>query len=164
MRARRAILRRVIKVGARAPEFRVRTASGDEVTNETYRGKTLVLYFFPKAFTTGCTIESKQFRDAAPELRDLGAEVLGVSTDSLETQCAFAKSLDAGFSMIGDQDKKVSRAFDVLWPILGKSQRVTFVIDGEGIVRGTFHHEILVGKHLEEVRAMVKQLASGKRS
>lgn len=150
----------MIKVGERAPEFRVRTTTGDEVTNETYRGKTLVLYFFPKAFTTGCTIESKQFRDAAPELHELGAEVVGVSTDSLSTQCAFAKSLDASFAMIGDEDKKVSKAFDVLWPILGKSQRVTFVIDGDGVVRGTFHHEILVGKHLDDVRALVKQLAA----
>lgn len=152
----------MIKVGQRAPEFRVKTTSGEEVTNETFRGKTLVLYFFPKAFTTGCTIESKQFRDAAPELRELGAEVLGVSVDSLETQCAFAKSLDATFAMIGDEDKKLSRSFDVLWPILGKSQRVTFVIDGEGVVRATFHHEILVGKHLDEVRAFVKKLAPQK--
>ena len=152
----------MIKVGQRAPEFRVKTTSGEEVTNETFRGKTLVLYFFPKAFTTGCTIESKQFRDAAPELRELGAEVLGVSVDSLETQCAFAKSLDATFAMIGDEDKKLSRSFDVLWPIIGKSQRVTFVIDGEGVVRATFHHEILVGKHLDEVRAFVKKLAPQK--
>jgi thioredoxin-dependent peroxiredoxin len=150
----------VIKVGEKAPEFRVKTTTGDEVTNETFRGKTLVLYFFPKAFTGGCTIETKQFRDAAPELRDLGAEVVGVSVDSLETQCAFAKSLDATFAMIGDQDKAVSRAFDVLWPIIGKAQRVTFVIDGKGIVRATFHHEIRVGKHIDEVRTVVKKLAA----
>ncbi len=148
----------MIKVGERAPEFRVKTTSGEEVTNATYSGKILVLYFFPKAFTTGCTIETKQFRDAAPELRDLGAEVVGVSVDSLETQCAFAKSLDATFAMIGDLDKKVSRSFDVLWPIIGKAQRVTFVIDGEGIVREVFHHEILVNKHLAEVRDAVKRL------
>lgn len=149
----------MIKVGEKAPEFRVKTTTGEEVTNETFRGKILVLYFFPKAFTGGCTIETKQFRDAAPELRELGAEVLGVSVDSLETQCAFAKSLDASFAMIGDHDKKVSKAFDVLWPIIGKAQRVTFVIDGDGIVRGTFHHEVLVGKHLSDVRALVKKLA-----
>ncbi len=150
----------MIKVGEKAPSFRVKTTSGEEVTNETYRGKVLVLYFFPKAFTTGCTIESKQFRDAAPELRELGAEVVGVSVDSLETQCAFAKSLEANFAMIGDEDKRVSKAFDVLWPLIGKSQRVTFVIDREGIVAATFHHEVLVGKHLDDVRAFVKKLAA----
>jgi len=149
----------VIKVGQRAPEFRVKTTNGEDVQNATFSGKILVLYFFPKAFTTGCTIETKQFRDAAPELHDLGAEVVGVSVDSLETQCAFAKSLDATFAMIGDEDKKVSKAFDVLWPIIGKSQRVTFVIDGEGIVRDVFHHEILVNKHLGEVREAVKRLS-----
>lgn len=152
----------MIKVGEKAPEFRVKTTTGDEVTNETFRGKTLVLYFFPKAFTAGCTIESKQFRDAVPDLRELGAEVLGVSVDSLETQCEFAKSLDANFGMIGDKDKRVSKAFDVLWPIIGKAQRVTFVIDGDGIVRATFHHEVMVGKHLEDVRAFVQKLSAGR--
>lgn len=150
----------MIKVGEKAPQFRVKTTTGEEVTNESFRGKNLVLYFFPKAFTAGCTIESKQFRDAVPDLRELGAEVVGVSVDSLETQCEFAKSLDANFAMIGDQDKSVSRAFDVLWPIIGKAQRVTFVIDGEGIVRAVFHHEVLVGKHLDDVRAFIKKLAA----
>lgn len=152
----------MIKVGERAPEFRVKTTLGDEVTNETFRGKILVLYFFPKAFTPGCTIESKQFADAAPELRALGAEVVGVSVDSLETQCAFAKSLDATFAMIGDRDKRVSKAFDVLWPIIGKAQRVTFVIDGEGVVRDVFHHEVMVNKHLVDVRESVKRLTAAR--
>ncbi|MBK8259139.1 MAG: peroxiredoxin [Polyangiaceae bacterium] len=150
----------MIKVGEKAPAFRVKTTNGDVVTNETYRGKILVLYFFPKAFTTGCTIETKQFVDATPELSELGAEVVGVSVDSLETQCEFAKSVNATFSMIGDQDKAVSRAFDVLWPIIGKAQRVTYVIDREGVVREVFHHEVLVGKHLADVRAAVKRLSA----
>lgn len=150
----------MITVGKKAPAFSVKTTNGEQVTNETYRGKILVLYFFPKAFTTGCTIESKQFRDAAPELRDSGAEVVGVSVDSLERQCEFAKSIQADFAMIGDDDRAVSKAFDVLWPLIGKAQRVTYVIDGEGIVRGVFHHEVRVGKHLEDVRALIKQLAS----
>lgn len=150
----------VIKVGEKAPQFRVTTTLGEEVTHETYRGKILVIYFFPKAFTTGCTIESKQFRDAVPELRDLGAEVVGVSVDSLETQCEFAKSIRASFPMIGDSDRSVSKAFDVLWPLIGKAQRVTYVIDQEGIVRGVFHHEVRVGKHLDDARALVKELAT----
>lgn len=149
----------VIKVGEKAPAFRVRTTNGEEVTNETYSGKILVLYFFPKAFTTGCTIESKQFRDAGPELRELGAEVVGVSVDSLETQCEFAKSIQADFAMIGDDDRAVSRAFDVLWPLIGKAQRVTYVIDGGGVVRGVFHHEVRVGKHLADVRALVQEMS-----
>ncbi len=149
----------MIKVGERAPRFSVETTSGEVVTNETYRGKILVIYFFPKAFTTGCTIESKQFRDASPELRELGAEVVGVSVDSLETQCEFARSIQATFAMIGDQDRSVSKAFDVLWPLIGKAQRVTYVIDGEGVIRGVFHHEVRVGKHLEDVRSLVKDLA-----
>lgn len=150
---------RVIKVGEKAPRFSVETTTGEVVTNETYRGKILVIYFFPKAFTTGCTIESKQFRDAAPELREAGAEVVGVSVDSLATQCEFAKSIRAEFAMIGDEDRTVSRAFDVLWPLIGKAQRVTYVIDGEGIVRGVFHHEVRVGKHLEDVQRLVKELS-----
>lgn len=150
----------MLKVGEKAPPFRVKTTQGDEVTNETYRGKILVLYFFPKAFTPGCTIETKQFRNAAPDLRRFGAEVVGVSVDSLETQCAFAKSVEATFAMIGDEDQSLARAFDVLWPIVHRAQRATFVIDGAGVVRAVFHHELLVGRHLEDVRSFVQKLAA----
>jgi peroxiredoxin Q/BCP len=151
----------VIKVGEKAPSFSVTTTTGEEVTNETFRGKILVLFFFPKAFTTGCTIESKQFRNAAPELRELGAEVVGVSADSLETQCEFAQSVRANYAMVGDEDRAVSKAFDVLWPLIGKARRVTYVIDREGIVRGVFHHEVRVSKHVEAVQELVAQLSRG---
>jgi peroxiredoxin len=149
----------VIKVGEKAPRFSVKTTEGEDVTNDTYKGRILVIYFFPKAFTTGCTIESKQFSGAAPELRELGAAVVGVSVDSHQTQCEFAKSLNANFAMVGDEDRRVSKAFDVLWPLIGKAQRVTYVIDGEGIVRGVFHHEVRVGKHLADVQELVQKLA-----
>jgi peroxiredoxin Q/BCP len=88
----------------------------------------------------------------------LGGEVVGVSVDDLETQCAFAESVRAGFPMIADDDRSISRAFGVAWPLIKLAQRVTFVIDGAGYVRGVFHHEFQISKHLDESLALLKEM------
>lgn len=85
--------------------------------------------------------------------------MVGVSTDTHETQCAFAESLKAGFAMIGDEKKVLCKAFDVLWPLLGKAQRISYVIDGGGVIRNVFHHELAIGRHLDDVRDAVKAIA-----
>jgi thioredoxin-dependent peroxiredoxin len=84
--------------------------------------------------------------------------VIGISTDAHQTQCDFAKSLDVSFPMIGDSDRAISKAYGVSWPLLGVDRRVTFVIDAEGVVRGVFNHELQIGKHLEETRALLSKL------
>ena len=148
----------MLKVGDRAPDFTARTTDDREVTLSGLRGKNVVLYFFPKAFTTGCTIEAKQFRDASPDLQAFGAEVFGVSTDEHERQCEFATSIKAASPMIGDADSRISKSFGILWPILGLARRVTFVIDREGVIRGVFHHELQVGKHVDGALELLRRL------
>jgi len=81
----------------------------------------VVLFFFPKAFTTGCTLETRQFRDHHDELSGLGAEVIGISADSAHRQCQFAEKERVGFPMIGDESTAICRSYDVLcrcsaWP------------------------------------------------
>lgn len=149
----------MLEVGAKAPRFSVKATDGRTLTNEALSGKPYVLYFFPKSFTTGCTIETKQFADAYPALQALGVEVVGVSSDAHETQCEFAKSTGASFPMVGDTRGELLRSFDVRWPILGVAKRVTYVVDGEGVVRGAFRHELDVKRHLEDVRACVGRIA-----
>jgi peroxiredoxin Q/BCP len=148
----------MIRVGDKAPDFDVETSTGKRVRLSELRGKRVVLYFFPKAFTTGCSIETKHFRDVYPEFTDLGAEVVAVSSDKHETQCEFASSLSVQFPMVGDSDKRISKAYGVLWPILGVDRRITFVIDEEGIVRGVFDHELLVHKHIEDALALLRSM------
>jgi peroxiredoxin len=116
------------------------------------------LYFFPKSFTPGCTVETKAFRDAYPELRALGVEVIGVSSDPHETQCDFAQSVGASFPMVGDEKGELIGGFDVKWPLVRRAMRVTYVVDKDGIVRGVFHHEIDVKKHVAEVREKLREL------
>lgn len=142
----------MLKVGSNAPDFTAQTSAGTTITLSALRGKRVVLFFFPKAFTTGCTIETRQFRDHYTEIAGRGAEVIGVSVDSEKTQCEFASREGVPFPMIGDADKSIAKKYDVLWPLLNVAQRVTYLIGTDGRIEDVFHHEILVGKHLESIR------------
>lgn len=149
----------MLDIGVKAPRFTARATDGRTLSNETLAGKPYVLYFFPKSFSMGCTIETKQFRDAYPELRASGVEVVGVSSDPHETQCEFAKSTGASFPMVGDSRGELLRSFEARWPILGVARRVTYVVDRDGIVRGAFRHELDMSRHLTDVRACLAGLA-----
>jgi peroxiredoxin Q/BCP len=149
----------MLKSGVRAPLFTAKSAGGPVVSLESLRGKLVVLYFFRKAFTRNCTVETKGFRDNYDELRALGAEVIGVSYDEEATQCAFARELAVKFPMIADCDRSVSRAYDVFFAFLPLAHRVTYVIDPTGTIAGVFNHEFQVVRHLDEVQRFVRELA-----
>lgn len=148
----------MIQLNGAAPDFTAKTTRGGSITLSALRGRYVVLFFFPKAFTPGCTRESKQFRDAYPELKALGAEVIGVSTDDHQTQCEFAEEVNADYPMIGDADGNIARQFDVFWPFLKFVRRVTFIIDPEGVVRAVLNHEARIGKHVDESVATLQRL------
>jgi peroxiredoxin len=148
----------MLKVGDPAPAFRVKTTTGQEISLAELRGRLVVVYFFPKAFTPGCTRETVRFRDAYPDIQGLGGEVIGVSVDDFETQCEFAESTRATFPMVGDGDKEISRQFGVVRPWLKLDRRVTFVIDKQGIVRGVFQHEFQISRHLDDVLHLLERL------
>jgi peroxiredoxin len=148
----------VLKVGDRLPDLTFETTDGRTLSSADLLGKNLIVYFFPKAFTPGCTKESARFRDAYPDIQGLGAEVIGVSVDDHKTQCDFMGSLRVTFPMVGDKGKKISKAFGVLWPIIGLTRRITFVFDKTGVLRGVFSHEFQILKHLDESLQLLKQL------
>lgn len=150
----------MLKVGEPVPDFRQRTSDGTTFSMAAQRGRWVVIYFFPKAFTPGCTSETRQFRDNYAELKSLGTEVVGVSTDDESTQCRFAAEHRVTFPMVADQSKEVSRAFGVLWPLIARDKRVTFVIDPKGIVRAVFRHEFQVSKHLDDVFTFLRKQTS----
>jgi peroxiredoxin len=125
-------------------------------------GLCTVLYFFPKAFTPGCTVETREFRKHYIELDLAGVTVVGVSTDDKDTQCRFASSLAAPFAMLSDADRSICRAYDVLWPLVGVAHRVTYVIAPHGSgntrtckIEAVFHHELQVGAHRDDVLRFV---------
>lgn len=146
----------MLKVGDRAPDFTAQSTSGSSVSLAGLRGKTVVLYFFRRAFTPNCTVQTRGFRDNYAELRALGCEVIGVSSDAHATQCRFATENQVSFPMIADADRSISRAYDTLFWITPVSHRVTYVIDEGGEIIGVFNHEFQVLKHLDEVFRFVR--------
>jgi peroxiredoxin Q/BCP len=150
--------RGMLKVGDRAPDFTAEATDGRTITLSELRGRPVVLYFFPKAFTRGCTIETKRFRDSQSKLTELGAEIIGVSSDNHKTQCDFAASVEAKFPMIGDSSGKVTKAYGVLWPIVAVPRRMTFVIDRAGVIAGVIHRELLIDKILDDTLAILRSL------
>lgn len=117
-----------------------------------------VLYFFPRAFTPGCTRETAAFRDSHAELQEIGAVVVGISTDDAPTQCRFADFMRAPFPLIADPRGEITRAYDVRWPVLNIAKRVTFVIGPSQVILGTFHRELQIAKHHDEVLDFVVEL------
>lgn len=146
----------MLKVGDTAPDFTAVDCQGRTVSLSDFRGRRTVLFFFPKAFTLGCTIENRAFRDNHALIRSLGAELIGVSVDSVKRQCEFAERENIRFTLIGDESKAIGRAYGVLWPVLDVDRRVTFILDEGGRVEHVIHHEIRVYRHLDDVLAWLR--------
>jgi peroxiredoxin Q/BCP len=146
-------------VGSHAPEFTAPSTSG-ELSLKSLRGKWVVLYFYPKAFTPGCTAESCSLRDGFDGLRTLDAVVIGVSTDDLNTQRKFKEKYALPFELVADSDKRVVKAYDVSG-MLGFAKRRTFIIDPDGIIRHIIE-DVDTGKHAEQVRQILETLRAKK--
>jgi peroxiredoxin Q/BCP len=141
----------VLAVGAQAPDFRAAATDGRELSLSELSGAPVVLYFFPKAFTPVCAHETARFRDNFAELSALGAHVLGVSPDPLETQCDFGRQQRVQFPLLADPDRLICSSYGVLWPLLPRARRVTFVLSEARRVELVLSHEFQVSKHLDGV-------------
>jgi peroxiredoxin len=153
------IARTMLGVGDRAPEFSARTTDGKTLSLSELRGRPVVIYFFPHAFTPGCTAETRRFRDNYDDLRALGAEVIGISTDDHEKQCRFAEAEKVKFPLIGDEHAEIQLLYGVKRPILRSNRRVTYVIDEQGMIAAVFHHEFQVLRHMDDVRQFLEKRA-----
>jgi thioredoxin-dependent peroxiredoxin len=156
-----------VDAGQKAPGFDLPTDGGGRVRLEDFRGKPVVLYFYPKDDTSGCTKEAQGFTTAYPEFRALGAEVIGVSKDSVASHEKFKAKYGLPFPLGSDEDGKVVEAYGV-WvekSMYGRSymgiDRSTFLIDGAGTIRKGWR-QVKVPGHVEEVLAATKALAAPK--
>ena len=125
------------------------------------RGRTLVLFFYPKDFTGGCTREVCSFRDAFGELANEGAvRVVGVSRDDVETHQRFIAAHGLQYELVADPGGEMARAFEVLrlGGLFPLQKRVTYVIDPAGVIRGIFHHEFAINSHVDDVRRCLASL------
>jgi thioredoxin-dependent peroxiredoxin len=152
----------MLKVGESAPPFSARAANGSAISLADYAGRSLIVYFFHKAFTPNCTIETKGFRDNYDELAALGYEVVGISTDSQETQCRFAAHHGVTYPMIADETRTIARAYSVLWPLIPYARRVAYVLDEAHVIRAVFRHEFQANRHLDEVLRFARQRGEAK--
>lgn len=120
-----------------APEFTLPTNTGDgEITLSDYRGEWVVLYFYPKDFTSGCTLEAKRFQEDLPKYQDRNAQIIGVSADDVESHEEFCDAEGIEFPLLADTDGSVSKAYGSWLGI--RSLRHTYLIDTDGILREIF--------------------------
>src|SRR5262245_47378647 len=145
-----------LKVGQKAPEFTLLNDNGEKVKLSDFKGKKVVLYFYPKDDTPGCTKEACNFRDGLDEIADRGAVVLGVSADSVESHKKFKKKFDLNFQLLSDPDKKMIENYGV-WKeksMYGKKymgiERTTFLIGKDGKISSIFP-KVKVPDHYDEV-------------
>jgi thioredoxin-dependent peroxiredoxin len=150
---------RGIQVGDKAPDFTLPSQSGEQVTLRDRLGeRVVVLYFYPKDNTSGCTAEACAFRDSYETFTDAGAEVIGVSSDSSDRHAAFAGKHNLPFTLVADQGGKVRKSYGVPSVLGVIPGRVTYVIDRTGTVRQVFSSMTNIGQHVGDALEMVKKL------
>ena len=149
-----------LKEGDIAPEFSVATSGGGKISLADYKGKNVILYFYPKDDTPGCTKEACAFRDHFAEFKKRGAIVLGVSPDSVKSHDKFVEKFKLPFTLLADEDKKIVEAYGV-WgekSFMGRKYmgvyRVTFLIGGDGRIKKIWP-QVKPDEHAQEILAVL---------
>ncbi len=154
---------RGVQAGDKAPDFTLPSQTGEQVRlHERLGERVVVLYFYPKDDTPGCTAEACGFRDSHEVFTDAGAEVIGVSSDSVDRHAAFAGRHKLPFTLLSDQGGQVRKSYGVPAVLGLLPGRVTYVIDREGTIRHVFNSMTNIGRHINDALAVVRQLQSGR--
>ena len=145
-----------VKVGEQVPDFKLEASNGEVFQLSDYRGRKLVIYFYPKDMTPGCTAESCDFRDFSSQYADLNADIIGISPDDLASHQQFIQEYSLPFLLLSDTKQEVSNMFGV-WQLLSWGgnefmgvKRSTFIIDEQGILTHEWRN-VQVEGHAEEV-------------
>jgi peroxiredoxin Q/BCP len=147
-----------LKVGDTAPGFSLLNENGLPISLKDYLGKkVVVLYFYPKDFTSGCTAEACSFRDNYKPIQDKGAVVIGVSLDSVESHSKFSEKYNLPFAILSDKNKEIAKAYGVLGVGGFLTKRVTFIINKDGKITHIFP-KVDVKRHSEEVLKALERL------
>jgi peroxiredoxin Q/BCP len=153
----------IVNVGDTLPSVTVRAAVDRDFDATTLKNKKIVLYFYPKDSTPGCTLEGQDFRDHYRAFRSLNTEIFGVSRDSIKSHINFREKQGFPFGLISDADEQLCRMFDVIKEknLYGRIhmgiERSTFIIDDKGVLRKEFR-KVKVAGHVQEVLQAIKAL------
>ena len=151
---------KLLAVGDTAPNFRLPTSNGSYVSLADFLGKkNVVVYFYPKDFTQGCTAEACSFRDSYESFKDLGAEVIGISSDGQNSHRDFAQQYHLPFILLSDVDDAVRKAYGVKKTLGLFAGRVSFVVDKKGIIRHVFSSQTRATAHVGEALILLKSIA-----
>jgi thioredoxin-dependent peroxiredoxin len=150
---------KALSIGDFAPDFVLKNQHGQIVKFSEFRAnQPVVLYFYPKDDTPGCTAEAKCFRDAYEQFLKLNALVVGISSDSPETHIKFSEKYQLPFTLLSDSSGRVRKMFGVPKTLLVLPGRTTFIIDKNGVIRHVFSSQINVHKHIDEAIRILNQL------
>ena len=149
----------LLAIGDQAPEITARRRDGSELTLSSLRGRQVLVYFYPKDDTPGCTVEACGFRDRYDAFQDAGAAVVGISSDSTDSHDRFASKHKLPMTLLSDGDGRVRALFGVRSTLGLMPGRATFVLDASGVVRHVFVSQLRAGKHVEEALAVVRRIA-----
>jgi peroxiredoxin Q/BCP len=148
-----------LAVGDRALDFRLPALRGGEVALSDFLGKkNVVLFFYPKDETLGCTAEACSFRDSYQDFLEAGAEVIGISSDSLESHAKFAEHHHLPMQLLADIGGRVRAQYGIKASLGLFDGRETFIIDKHGIIRHVFRSQVQVKRHVQESLAILEQL------
>jgi Peroxiredoxin len=145
-----------LKEGIKAPDFKLMGSDDKEHSLSDYLGKKVIVYFYPKDNTPGCTIEANDFSDNIEKIKELNAVVLGISRDSLSSHKKFCNKYSLAFTLLSDKDENVCKIYDVIKEknMYGKKtigiERSTFIIDEQGIIKKIFR-KVKVNEHVENI-------------
>ena len=153
----------IVKIGKKVPEFDLPSTGDKTVKLSQLKGKNIILYFYPKDSTPGCTIEAQNFRDNMRKFSSLNAVILGVSRDKINSHERFKRNQKLSFDLLSDVDEKLCKIFDVIKEknMYGKKfigiERSTFLIDEKGILRNEWR-KVKVKEHVQDVLQKLKKL------
>ena len=152
----------MLKAGTTAPEFTATLDDGSTFDLASYRGKKhVVLYFYPKDFTGGCTAQACSFRDNYGLIGEHDAVIVGVSGDSEASHTSFKDTSQLPFPLVADPDRRVHKLYEAVGLIPWMTPRITYVIDKEGVIRTAIRHDFRVKEHVPEVIEALEAIAAG---
>ncbi|MBN1681932.1 peroxiredoxin [Candidatus Bathyarchaeota archaeon] len=137
-----------LKPGDKAPDFTLLDQDGEAVSLSSFKGRKVVLFFYPKDFSPGCTSQACHFRDSYEDFTDVGAEVVGVSADSVESHKRFVNSYLLPYTLLSDKGGDVAKLYGVSGFIL--PGRTTFIIGGDGVILKVFSSQTNMKAHIDE--------------